>query len=72
MTYKSVGVMEQKEYPTFILVLMIVAAAVALVAISMAGIYYTKYAGNSYMLKERTNDGKPHCYYTDVESSSEL
>lgn len=72
MTYQSAVAADYSKYPTFIFVLLIVAAAVALVAISMVGIYYIKYAGNSYILKEMTNDGKPHCYYTDAESTSAL
>ena len=72
MSYETVGAREPKEYPTFILALMIVAAAVALVSIGMAAIYYKTYAGNSYKLKEKVNDGEPHCYYNDPESTSQL
>lgn len=70
MFNKRVVEMEHKEYPTFVYVLMIAAATVAFVAIAMAAIYYKMYAGSSYMLNGNVIDGNPHCFYSDVESST--
>lgn len=72
MSFESVIAREQKGYPLFVFVVMIVAAVVGLVSLVMAAIYYTTNTGNSYSVKERVNDGKPYCYYTDPESTSEL